>query len=130
MSGPQPSPPDVRLADVLEDVQPPARKWQHVAQADYYSADVRSRTERDLLPVGLYRDLATIYLHRDLNGPRPLLTTPVAAGGLRNGNRAYDTFSGYALDCPACIPAIREGSCYHWPLDEQHIRQAEALTLQ
>jgi hypothetical protein len=60
MSGLEPSPPDVRLADVLDAVRFPAMKWQLVTQADYYGADIRSRTELNQLPVGLYRDLDTV----------------------------------------------------------------------
>jgi hypothetical protein len=60
MPRPEPDPDTVRLAQVLSGLTFPALRWQLIAQADYYGADTKSRTELDRLPTGLYRDLAAV----------------------------------------------------------------------
>jgi len=60
MLEPEPDPLAVRLGHVLAGLRFPATRWQLVAQADYYGADSKSRTELGRLPAGLYRDLAAV----------------------------------------------------------------------
>ena len=61
MPEPGPDPLTVRLGHVLAGLGFPAVRWQLVAQADYYGADSRSRTELGRLPAaGPYRDLAAV----------------------------------------------------------------------
>jgi len=69
MPGAEPDPDTVRLTHVLFGLTFPALKWQLVAQADYYGADMKSRTELDRLPTGLYRDLAAVI--SAVRAPRP-----------------------------------------------------------
>jgi hypothetical protein len=49
-----------QVAAALAGVVYPARRWQLLAQADHYGADVHTRAELSRLPEGLYPDLATV----------------------------------------------------------------------
>ena len=47
-----------RLTAVLSGLQFPAWSWEIIAQADYYGADIYTKTELAALPEGKYLDLA------------------------------------------------------------------------
>lgn len=61
-----------RLASVLDGVIYPARTWQLLAQADYYGADHRTRTELARLPADMYPSLnAVLVVLNQMHRPRP-----------------------------------------------------------
>lgn len=65
---------DSRVAAVLAGLRFPALTWQLVAQADYYGADVQTRSELAALPIGEYPNfLAVLTKLREVRSVRNAL---------------------------------------------------------
>jgi hypothetical protein len=50
----------LRISQVLAGLRYPAAKWQVLAEADHYGADVASRAQLWTLPAGTYADLSGV----------------------------------------------------------------------
>jgi hypothetical protein len=73
----------VRISQVLAELDYPAAKWEVLAEADHYGADMASRAQLWALPAGTYPDLTSVLVGLGLVGAPP----PGPRGGLPRPRR-------------------------------------------